>query len=292
MASTTIITAYDYCERFARSHTEFFPIASFLLPAKLRRSISVIYTFARQSDDMADEGDLSTTKRIEKLNHFWHSLETIGSPTEPLFIALAEVLNQNPQLPIQLFFDLLTAFKQDVTKSDYKNTQEVLQYAQLSANPVGRLLLHLTHNDTTKNLQYSDAICTSLQLINFLRDIEPDLRLRNRCYLPLDKMQQHNITLEDLREQKKPSLLQSFVQEQLHEASILLQQGTHLGNTLTGFFGFEIRLIIKHNQHMIKKLKSRKNVYECPKIYAWDWINLFIQTAVESTYVKKTQKTL
>lgn len=281
MATNSLKSAYHYCEKFSRSHNEFFPIASFILPKKMRRPICVVYTFARTADDIADEGNFSESERLSKLDYLWQSLEALGQdpqPNDPLFRALKDVLNQNKQLPISLFFDLLRAFKQDVIKREYESTEEVLQYAHYSANPVGRSLLYLTQNAREENLKYSDAICTALQLINFIRDIHSDLQDRNRCYLPKDEMKKRGITIDDFRNQKRNSTINQFILQQLNEAESLLNQGVPLGNALKGFFGFEIRLIIKHNQHMIKLLRRRHDIYTCPRLQAWDWTRLFWNT--------------
>ena len=138
--------AYRFCQQLAQSHYENFPVASLLLPKRLRKPISVIYAFARTADDFADEGSESESTRLEQLEQYSTALKQISADNyqgnAPIFIALQDVVQQH-QLPIGLFEDLLSAFKQDVVKSRYADFDEVLDYCRFSANPVGRLLLYL-----------------------------------------------------------------------------------------------------------------------------------------------------
>jgi len=273
----SIQAAYQYCQTLARTHYENFPVASKILPKQLRQPISVIYTFARLADDMADEGNESQENRLQQLQQFWLSLENLRNgipPTEALFIALDDVLKNYPKLPISLFFDLLRAFKQDVVKNEYQNFQEVLEYCRYSANPIGRLLLYLTHNANEANMKNSDAICTALQLINFFQDLQSDLLFRNRCYLPKDEMIPFNISLEDFKLGKNNFHIQQFITEQLQRTEKLLEEGALLTQQLTGLFGFEIRLTVEGGRKIIQALKKRKDVYTRPSLKIWDWPTL------------------
>jgi squalene synthase HpnC len=185
MTAHNLETAYRHCERLARSHCENFPVASWLLPRRLRRPIAVIYAFARTADDFADEGHYSAAQRLALLNGYGAKLQQLerGEATDdPLFIALADVIARY-QLPLQLFYDLLSAFAQDVTKKRYTDFGELLDYCRRSANPVGRLLLHLSGNASAENLQLSDKICSALQLINFYQDLAQDFAENERIYL-------------------------------------------------------------------------------------------------------------
>src|SRR5512146_295874 len=151
------------------SHYENFPVASFLLPRKFRRPIALIYRFAREADDFADEGDLPDHVRLAQLARFQEELDKVERGSPPgiaWFAALAEIVREHA-LPIDAFRDLLSAFSQDVTKKRYADYAEVLDYCRRSANPVGRLLLVLYGSATPQNLGYSDSICSGLQLINF-----------------------------------------------------------------------------------------------------------------------------
>lgn len=157
-------------------HYENFPVASILLPNWLRRPIAAIYRFARGADDIADEGDASNEERLQELAAYNSELDRIEqgqSPADPAFSELACVIAEW-RLPLQLFRDLLDAFAQDVVKKRYTNFPELLDYCRRSANPVGRLLLHLVDRASDENLRRSDCICSTLQLINFWQDIDID----------------------------------------------------------------------------------------------------------------------
>src|ERR1043166_1054613 len=151
----------------AVAHYENFPVGSVLLPRHIRAAVGVIYQFARQADDFADEGDRSNAERLGLLQGFRAELDRVqqGMPAlSPLFVELTQVVHAH-HLPLQPFYDLLDAFSQDVVKKRYASYPEVLDYCRRSANPVGRLLLHLYDAATSSNLEHSDAICSSLQLI-------------------------------------------------------------------------------------------------------------------------------
>ncbi|MDT8370892.1 MAG: squalene synthase HpnC [Gammaproteobacteria bacterium] len=242
-ADVELDLAYDYCQNLAKSHYENFPVASILLPKRLRQPISVIYAFARTADDFADEGDLSQDTRLSQLNEYSHALFHISKNdyqgNNPIFIALADVI-QKHYLPIALFEKLLSAFKQDVIKHRYANFEEVLDYCTLSADPVGRLLLHLNGDPTQEQLQQSDAVCTALQLINFYQDIVQDYTEQDRIYIPQDELAQSGLSERDLvnpATDRIAPLLRSLYQR----TQYLMVKGAPLGSSLQGRIGWEIR---------------------------------------------------
>ena len=157
-------------------HYENFPVASWLLPRHLRHPIETIYAFARSADDFADEGSLAIPERLALLQNYRVELDRIAanSPaSSPLFADLGNIIREH-ELPIQLFHDLLDAFTQDVTKTRYADFPELMDYCRRSADPVGRLLLHLYQLATPQNLAWSDSSCSALQLINHWQDVAID----------------------------------------------------------------------------------------------------------------------
>ena len=173
----------------AVDHYENFPVASILLPPALREPVAAIYWFARNADDFADEGDLSPEQRRTLLAEYQAELDAIerDEPTRhPVFVRLRPVI-AHYQLPLQLFRDLLDAFIQDIDKTRYVDFAELMDYCRRSADPVGRLLLHLFGAATARNLVRSDAICSALQLINHWQDVGIDAAKgdRGRIYLCL-----------------------------------------------------------------------------------------------------------
>ncbi|QKT04771.1 squalene synthase HpnC [Ectothiorhodospiraceae bacterium 2226] len=272
--------AYRECEALARSHYENFPVASRLLPARLRRPIAVIYTFARRADDFADEGELTPAERLAALDAFGQALERLDAPREPLFVALADVVRTH-QLPLQPFHDLLHAFRMDVTVTRYADLGELMHYCRHSANPVGRLLLHLFDAATPRNLGYSDAVCTALQLINFIQDVGQDLEERDRIYIPQDEMRRFGVDEAQLRARRNDFALRGLMDLQIKRARALLQAGAPLGRVLPGRVGFELRMIILGGERVLKALFERRDdVFARPRLGARDWASMLWRAAL------------
>ena len=269
--------AYQHCQSIAARHYENFPVASQLLPKKLRRPISVIYGFARNADDFADEGDLSKAQRHAKLDDYSNKLAAIENAEmvdDPVFIALADVI-KNHALPLALFHDLLTAFKMDVDKTRFADFAEVLNYCKYSANPVGRLLLHLNNAASPQNLTHSDAICSALQLINFYQDLQQDYHEQGRIYLPLDEMQQFGVTEDHLKQARSDTAMQALMSRQFQRTTALLQQGSPLGNRLRGRFGLELRMIIHGGARVLDKLRQHDgHVFRRPRLGKIDMLHI------------------
>lgn len=273
--------AYNYCLKLAKSHYENFPVASALLPKKLRKPIAAIYAFARNADDFADEGLMENDVRLEKLNSYEHELDLIesGTPSEnPIFIALADSIDRF-DLPILQFRKLLSAFKQDVTKKRYENFNEILDYCDRSANPVGHLLLVLVNEDNDTLVKQSNAICTALQLINFLQDISIDYRI-GRIYLPLDEMELHGINETTIENLIYNANWRDFIAHQLTRAENLLREGSMLGKHLGFRLGTEINLTVAGGMRVIKKLKlinDKKFIHQA-RLNKLDWFHILLET--------------
>jgi phytoene synthase len=263
-------------------HYENFPVASILLPRRLRRAVGIIYQFARQADDFADEGDLPDAERLAKLDAFRAELNRIAAhetPLTPLFADVAGIVSQY-QLPLQLFHDLLDAFSQDVVKKRYANYDELLDYCRRSANPVGRILLHLYEEATEPNLIYSDAICTSLQLINFWQDVKKDYAIK-RIYLPLDDMARFGVTESQIAGGRVDAAWQALMQFQIQRARDMMNSGKPLGTILTGRIGLEMRLIIAGGLRILAKLDSvRYDMFQHrPVLRPLDWVIMLFRSA-------------
>lgn len=262
-------------------HYENFPVASLLLPRRLRRPIELIYAFARQADDFADEGDCPAEERLAQLNGFRTELDKIANekPTDSeLFRDLALVIKEY-KLPLALFYDLLDAFSQDVAKNRYANFGEVMDYCRRSANPIGRLLLYLYKETDDRSIAYSDAICSSLQLINFLQDIAIDYK-KGRIYLPEDEMARYQITETQIAEGKADAMWGMFMQFQNDRTRKLLQAGAPLGKILKGRIGLEMRMIIMGGESILRKLhKSRGDIFtQRPVLEPRDWIYMLYRS--------------
>lgn len=260
--------------QLASSHYENFPVASFLLPKHLRAPISLIYAFARQADDFADEGELTSEQRLALLNGFKQELDLIQAyinPNTAFFLTLQAMMREK-KLPLAPFYDLLDAFSQDVVKSRYANFGEVMDYCRRSANPVGRLLLHLYGQVTPRNIGYADAICSALQIINFLQDVAIDYK-KDRIYFPQDEMQRFKITEAQIANGDTSGEWTNFMLFQINRARQLLQSGAPLGLVLPGRIGVEMRMIIAGGERILKKLHaSRGNMFQQrPVLEKKDW---------------------
>lgn len=260
---------------YAVQHYENFPVASILLPRHLRRPVRIIYAFARQADDFADEGYDDPEVRLNKLQAFQTELDRIErgeTSAIPLFRDLADVIQEH-QLPLGYFRDLLDAFSQDVRKTRYANFGEVMDYCRRSANPIGRLLLHLYRQTDARQLALSDGICSALQLINFLQDIAIDFQ-KGRIYLPQDELAKYGISEQQLARGDSSGLWWPFMQFQIERARKLLQAGAPLGKQLPGRIGLELRLIVMGGERILSKLHTAKGdmFHARPVLKPTDWL--------------------
>jgi hydroxysqualene synthase len=266
--------AYAQCTRQARAHYENFPVASRLLPTRLRGPVAAIYVFARRADDLADEGDRSAEQRLAALDTLERRLNAAadGHPDDdPGFVALAHAIRTHG-LPVSLFRDLLDAFRQDVTKQRYRDFGEVMQYCRRSANPVGRLLLHLVDRTDERSLARSDAICSSLQLINFYQDLSQDYHEMGRIYLPQDEMARFGVTEAHIAQRISDPPMRQLMQLQYERADRLLRAGAPLGAALGGRFGLEIRLITVAGARVLWHLKrQRADIFARPRLRLADY---------------------
>lgn len=265
----------------AVNHYENFPVASVLLPQRLRRPVELIYSFARQADDFADEGDAPPEQRLHRLAEFSTELDRIerGEPARlPLFADLVPVITAH-RLPVGLFRDLLSAFSQDVTKNRYTTFGEVMDYCRRSANPVGRLLLHLYQATDARNLACSDAVCSSLQLINFLQDVEIDFR-SNRIYLPQDEMAEYGVTEAQIADRANGTAWQALMMFQIERARGMLLTGAPLARRLPGRVGLELRMIVMGGTRILDKLRaSRGDVFRHrPVLRPHDWLAMLFRS--------------
>ncbi len=266
--------AYAQCIDKARAHYENFPVASRLLPARLRGPVAAIYLFARRADDLADEGTLPAEARLHALDALEQRLLAAAEDRpddDPGFLALAHAIRSHG-LPVALFQDLLNAFRQDVNKKRYGDFGELMQYCRLSANPVGRLLLHLVGHTDKRSLAWSDAICSSLQLINFYQDLSQDYHEMGRIYLPQDEMARFGVTERHIAEAISDMSMQRLMHLQFTRADRLLRSGAPLGGVLKGRFGLEIRLITLAGARVLWHLRRQQsNLFSRPRLRLADY---------------------
>ncbi len=258
----------------AVDHYENFPVASLLLPRALRAAVRDIYYFARTADDIADEGDATPEERLAELAEFRRGLDVLEGcspndlplPRPRIFVPLGATMARHA-LPSSLFRDLLSAFEQDVVKQRYENDEELFDYCRRSADPVGRLLLHLYERHNEENLALSDAICTGLQLTNFWQDVALDWR-KGRVYLPGDKRARHGVPQDWIGRSAEAGRLlaegddavsaqawQALMREQVSQARALLLQGQPLTRRLPWRAGLELRLVLQGGLLILERLE-------------------------------------
>ena len=258
------------------SHYENFPVASVLCPPQLRPPIAAIYWFARTADDIADEGDAAPQTRLDDLAAYRADLMATARGEQPsprwadVFGQLGPMMRQF-KLPVNLLADLLSAFEQDVVKQRYANEAELFDYCRRSANPVGRLLLHLYGMQDAQSLKESDCICTALQLINFWQDLGVDIP-RGRIYLPADAWGLHGVDEAQLLNlQVNPNTL-ALITASVRSARALMLEGAPLVKKVPGRAGWELRLVVQGGLRILDRIEMLgfNTLQQRPKLGPWD----------------------
>ncbi|MFM8796598.1 MAG: squalene synthase HpnC [Betaproteobacteria bacterium] len=274
-------------------HYENFPVASILCPPALRPAVVALYHYARTADDIADEGPGTPEQRRALLQRYRQCLlaavgqgeangTTVPTPRPPggagqdqpswpeVFEPLGRVLQQHG-LPVQALLDLLDAFEQDTHNPPYPDRAALMDYCRRSANPVGRLLLHLYGVNDAASLAQSDAICTALQLINFWQDFSRDHPV-GRCYLPHADAQAHGLNPQDLCALHDSPATQALVRELVGWARQLMTQGQGLAPRLPGRVGWELRLVVQGGLRILDKIEALqyRSLRQRPRLHMWD----------------------
>ncbi len=274
---TGVEQAYAACLGIARRHYENFPVASWLLPKRLRMPVAVIYAFARTADDIADEGNAPDEERLQGLDDYARALDDCiegDPPGDPVFIALSDVIAQH-DLDTTLLHDLLHAFCMDVTKQRYANFTEVLAYCRYSANPVGRLLLQLDGQTDSELMEQSDAVCSALQLINFYQDLTQDYEENDRIYLSQDEMRAHSIEEEQIANQVSDQAMRKLMSMQFRRCRELMCAGAPLAWQIKGQLGLELRLTILGGLRVLDRLEWQSDLFSRPRLRPWDYARMF-----------------
>jgi squalene synthase HpnC len=275
-----IESAYSEALKFAKDHYENFPVVSFLIPKNLRKHVAIIYWFARTADDLADEGLDSPVVRLKKLDAFENTLTELlnGNFSNPLELALYNTIETKNLLPDH-FYNLLNAFKQDVTKKRFMDFTELLEYCKNSANPVGRLILELNNIRNNEAFTYSDKICTSLQLTNFWQDAAIDYE-KGRIYFPMDEMKKFGV-VENMFELKENNLnLKELLKHNIEKTRKFFDEGKKLLDFLNGRLRFEIKWTILGGEEILRKieLKDYNILQDRPVLSKKDFLLLLLKS--------------
>ncbi|WP_377704851.1 squalene synthase HpnC [Pseudoduganella sp. UC29_71] len=259
-------------------HYENFPVASVLLPRRLVPAVEAIYAFARSADDLADEGDATPEQRLAALAAYEQALDGIAagarSGLDPMFTRLAGVIAQY-DLPLQPFRDLLSAFKQDVTVTRYSTYEALLDYCARSANPVGLLMLSLYGQADADNVRDSDAICSALQIINFLQDVAIDLH-KERIYLPMEDLARFAVSPAALDHPGGTAKWRNLMKFEVARARALMLSGAPLALRLRGRIGLELRMVVQGGLRILESIEEVDyDVFRRrPKLTRKDWLKV------------------
>ena len=263
----TTAAAYALCQRLARNHYENFPVASWLLPRRMRPHVAALYAFARLADDFADEGDRPADERLRLLDDWLARLRRAATDQpsvhtaqaapldrdEAVFIAVGDTIRRC-QLPIPLFEDLLSAFRQDVTKRRYASWEDVLAYCRRSANPVGRLMLRIAGYDAPVLDASSDALCTALQLTNFWQDLARDWR-RGRLYVPQAEVDAAGADERDLDKLRMTPGWRLALARAADRTREHFREGRPVCDAVHGRLRFELRLTWLGGERILDRLE-------------------------------------
>lgn len=261
MVNPELAAAYAACERLARSHYENFPVASRLLPARVRPHIAAIYAFARIADDMADQGTRPAAERLDDLDRWARRLDealagtvAANEPNAHVFVALRHSITEC-SLPPVLFHDLVSAFKQDVMTARYATWETLLDYCRRSANPIGRLVLRVAGADTASTNVASDAVCTALQLTNFWQDLEIDW-MKRRLYLPEEIWRAAGALEQDLTARRMTPDWKRALRDVTARTRALFDEGRAVCDAVAGRLRFELRVTWLGGTRILDRLEA------------------------------------
>lgn len=261
-------------------HYENFPVASWLLPAHLRAAVRALYRFARTADDIADEGDDAPPLRLAKLAQLGAQLDAIEAGRANDWPDLAEAVRRHA-LPVEPLRDLLSAFAQDVTVQRYADYPALLDYCRRSANPIGRLLLHLYRRTEPALAAQSDAICTGLQLTNFWQDVALDFA-RGRVYLPAAELRHFGVGEHAIAAGRVDAAWSALMAAQTARTRAMLESGAPLARALGGRVGFELRLVVQGGLRILERIDAvAGDVFRHrPLLRAGDWLRIGARAAL------------
>lgn len=280
---TELELTYSKARELASTHYENFPVVSFFIPKHLRNDVAIIYWFARTADNIADEGVMGDAERSQLLEEFEKSFdESISGKIDCEFAHALSVTIKNRNLTIQLFKDLISAFRQDISKKRYYDFDEVADYCRRSANPVGRLVLELFNIRDEKAFNYSDKVCTALQLTNFYQDTYRDYK-KGRIYYPLTELKTYEISQNQFEKRKINDNFRALVKHNVERAASLFDEGKGLYRFLNGRLKYEIKWTVAGGEEILNKIRRNNyNVfYYRPTLSKKDFFRIMIKSFIK-----------
>lgn len=246
--------AEAYCRRLAQSHYENFPVVTWALPRRLHQHFYNVYAFCRWADDLGDE--VGPPERALELLAWWRDELAAcyaGAPRHPVFVALAPTIERFA-IPARPFEDLISAFEQDQTVREYQSYDQLRDYCRRSADPVGRLVLLLCERHTEQNVNWSDSICTGLQLANFWQDVARDCDI-GRVYLPFEDRLRFGYTAQDLAERRHNDAFGALMEFEVNRARGLLLAGRPLIAAMPGRLQIDVDLFLRGGLAILQEIE-------------------------------------
>lgn len=281
-----VLRSLKYCENLAKTHYENFPVGSLLVPKKNRKHVYSIYAFARNADDIADSNELSEDEKIERLNLLEDFLQNRKTDKtefgfENFLPALFYTIDEL-KIPIKELLNLLSAFKQDAVKQRYQKLEELFDYSSRSANPIGHIVLIIfgyNENDNRELFEYSDKICTALQLTNFWQDVSVDLKM-NRIYIPEEIMKRYGYSYEELNGNVLNENFIKVIRHLVKETRKIFDKGSPIVWKVNGRLSLELKATIFGGKEILNKIKDirYKVLKKRVSLNNWDKAKILIKT--------------
>ncbi len=266
-----------------KKHYENFTVGSLVLGKDMREVITTLYAFARLGDDIADEGNKSKRDRLEEIKHLKYHLKKIEfnqKINDPYFKILKKIYYKY-NIRINNLYRLINAFNKDINHKQYSRFNDLIKYCEDAANPAGELILSLAKKDNKENIRQSNAICTSLALINFAQGVVEDYE-KGRIYFPKDEMKKFNLNVTDIEKRNFSDGWVRYKKYWVHRNYQILKKGLGLGKKIKGRLGIEIQMIELAAVLLLKRMKKNDcNLFtNPPKITTLDWIFIFFKSVL------------
>jgi len=273
---------YNQAIDFTKSHYENFPVVSVFVPKGLKKYVAVVYQFARQADDIADEGNFSDEEKILKLDNYNNALiKSANSKFENDFWILFKDTLTKKNLSIKNFENLIKAFKQDLIKKRYDTYEDLLGYCTNSANPVGRIILELYNIKNEEAIKHSDEICTALQLTNFYQDVSVDYK-KGRIYIPLKDLTKFVVSENDIRNKNHSQNFIDLMKFEIERTRELYNKGRKILPFLPLRLKIQILATIKGGESILTKIEKLNFdvINQNPKLKKIDFIKIFFESVI------------
>lgn len=266
-----------------KKHYENFPVATIIFPKKIREAAILLYQFARQCDDIADEGTFSKQDRLQQLDLYKKEISNLKNKNAiltPLFTDIKKIVD-NHKLKYSLFERFMVAFEQDIKKNSYSNIKDLINYCDNAANPAGEMILALFHQNTKKNIIYSNSLCTALALLGMSQDIPEDYD-KGRIYIPENEMNKFKLNPKDIKNMYFGPNWIIYKKFWIKRIEDILEEGKPLEKILKGRLRLQIRILIKAAELLIKRIKNSKcDLFNLPpKLSKFDWICIALRSII------------